>query len=200
VLQLIESFVIQTLIKEKKEKVLLFHHHKVYGEAISELLENNGIRFFCINQSTSTQKRIEYQDAFQSQTGAQTVHTDSSSSEEEIPVKKEEYDVGLLSIKAAGAGLTLTAANNVVFTELLFGPDDMLQAEDRVHRIGQEKSVNIFYCIQEQSTDDINWGMMHKKNKTARQIIEGESKSNLGAGRSKLADMIQIPDALPIDK
>ena len=82
--------------------------------------------------------------------------------------------MALLSITAAGTGLTLTAASTVVFTEILFGPDQHLQAEDRAHRIGQENQVNIFYLIEPKTTDDINFGLIRKKERESSRMLDGK--------------------------
>ena len=59
----------------------------------------------------------------------------------------KECRIAILSIKAAGTGLTLTAASTVIFAELSWVPGDIQQAEDRVHRIGQNDSVNIQFLM-----------------------------------------------------
>lgn len=55
--------------------------------------------------------------------------------------------------QAAKEGLTLTVANNVVFYDRGFNLDDYLQAQDRIHRISQQKTCNIYNLMMEDSVD-----------------------------------------------
>lgn len=59
-------------------------------------------------------------------------------------------------------GLTLTAAHTVVFAELYWVPGQMLQAEDRVHRIGQTEMVDVHYCIAQGSLDERVYASLNK--------------------------------------
>merc|ERR1711967_192553 len=87
--------------------------------------------------------------------------------------QKDEIRVALLSITAAGAGLTLTAAHTVVFAELYWVPGQMMQAEDRAHRIGQVHSVDVHYCIAEGTLDEVIFGSLNKKSKDTTSILNG---------------------------
>ncbi|UKK02418.2 DEAD-box family helicase [Theileria orientalis] len=54
------------------------------------------------------------------------------------------YRIMLISTKVGGIGLNLTRANNVILMDQSWNPHNDLQAEDRAHRIGQDKPVNIY--------------------------------------------------------
>jgi SNF2 family DNA or RNA helicase len=53
----------------------------------------------------------------------------------------------LSTIRAGGVGINLVCADTVVFTDLSWTPADLLQAEDRLLRIGQKNNVNVYYLI-----------------------------------------------------
>lgn len=56
-------------------------------------------------------------------------------------------------IAAAGVGLTLTAASTVLFGEEPWTPGDVIQCEDRLHRIGQRDTVRVFHLVADGSID-----------------------------------------------
>ncbi len=60
---------------------------------------------------------------------------------------RDAFDVMLLSPKAGGVGLTLTAANNVIHLSRWWNPAVEDQCTDRVFRIGQEREVNVYYPL-----------------------------------------------------
>lgn len=79
----------------------------------------------------------------------------------------------LLSISAAGVGLTLTASSTVVFAELHWTPGMMIQAEDRAHRIGQKNSVNCHYLIGQGTLDNLLYNYLLKKINNVSTFVDG---------------------------
>ncbi|CEF64135.1 SWI/SNF-related matrix-associated actin-dependent regulator of chromatin subfamily A member 5 [Strongyloides ratti] len=69
----------------------------------------------------------------------------------------------LLSTRAGGIGITLTAADVVIFYDIDWNPQMDLQAADRVHRIGQKKQVKIFRLIAEGTVDEEIYKVAEKK-------------------------------------
>jgi len=123
-----------TSLLENDIKILIFAHHLAVMDEIEEHLKNIKLGYMRIDGSTSNDMRKKNVKNFEEDSN---IHS------------------ALLSITAASVGITLTAASNVVFAELHWTPANLLQAEDRVHRIGQKSSVNIHYLIGENTLDHI---------------------------------------------
>ena len=123
-------------------KFLVFAHHHTVLDGIEQFLVKEGAQYFRLDGHTLPADRQAGVDRFQNDSRCR---------------------VALLSITAGGTGITLTASSTVVFAELQFTPALLLQAEDRVHRIGQPNAVNIHYLLGRHSLDDLLWPMLVKK-------------------------------------
>src|SRR5207249_1398180 len=88
---------------------------------------------------------------------------------------KDEMRVALLSIMAANNGITLTAADIVLFSELTWDPSALFQGEDRAHRIGRCDKVIVKYIVAKDTIDDLMWSVITKKIHTTENILD---KSN----------------------
>ncbi|KAL3534302.1 hypothetical protein ACH5RR_002763 [Cinchona calisaya] len=91
--------------------------------------------------------------------------------------EKSCIKAAVLSIKTGGFGLTLTAASTVIFAELSWTPGDLIQAEDRAHRIGQVSSVNVYYLLANDTVDDIIWDVVQSKLDNLGQMLDGHENS-----------------------
>ena len=78
------------------------------------------------------------------------------------------------NVKAAGVGITLTAAEVVIFNDLSFVPSDMSQAEDRAFRIGQKKSVSCIYPIYENTIERKIFNIVNNK-KSVIDTVMGDN-------------------------
>ena len=116
---------------ENEDKVVVFCHHKVMADALMESFLHAAVR---VTGETSQIDRQKAVDQFQTQ-------------------KDRRLFIG--NIKAAGVGLTLTAARTVVFAELSWVPGEVTQAEDRCHRIGQTDSVLVQHLVLQGSIDAV---------------------------------------------
>ncbi|XP_045151674.1 SWI/SNF-related matrix-associated actin-dependent regulator of chromatin subfamily A-like protein 1 isoform X2 [Echinops telfairi] len=130
------------LLESGKEKFLVFAHHKVVLDAITNELERKHVQHIRIDGATSSADREQLCQHFQ---------------------LSERHAVAVLSITAANMGLTFSSADLVVFAELFWNPGVLIQAEDRVHRIGQTSSVGIHYLVAKGTADDYLWPLIQEK-------------------------------------
>ena len=130
-------------IIDAKEKFIVFAYHYEMLNSLEELCKNKKIDYIRIDGNTKQESRYEYVKKFQ---------------------QLENYKVAILSIIAASNGITLTAAHMVIFAELTWTPSIMIQAEDRVHRIGQKSEfVDIQYLYGPETLDDFILDKLQKK-------------------------------------
>ncbi|KAH6768205.1 chromatin remodeling factor18 [Perilla frutescens var. frutescens] len=143
-------------IIEEGCKFLIFAHHQPMIEAIHAFLLKKKVECIRIDGSTPAGSR-------------QALVTDFQ--------EKDSVKAAVLSIKAGGVGLTLTAASTVIFAELSWTPGDIIQAEDRAHRIGQVSSVNVYYLLANDTVDDIIWDVIQNKLDNLGQMLDGRENS-----------------------
>ena len=161
--------VVTELLDSGAEKLLLFGHHKEVLSALEARLVKKKVGLVRIDGDTAVDARLARVDIFQKQAGTR---------------------VALLSICAASHGLTLTAASLVVFAELSWNASDLVQAEDRVHRISQTNAVLIKYCLGG-PVDKIIWETVRRKLNVTSAAISGES-------RTLDAEEAEAPAAAPL--
>jgi len=78
--------------------------------------------------------------------------------------------------KTGGVGLTLTAASTVVFVELPWSPADILQCEDRVHRLGQQKKTWVWFMVGEDTIEESMCKMLEEKHDILSSVLDGKYK------------------------
>jgi SWI/SNF-related matrix-associated actin-dependent regulator 1 of chromatin subfamily A len=74
-------------------------------------------------------------------------------------------------VTACGTGLNLTRANIAVFAELAWSHGSVLQAEDRIHRIGQTSDVRVIYLLARDTSDEVMWRQMQSKHEVLASTI-----------------------------
>lgn len=142
---------------ESEQKVIVFVHHHTMADALMDHFGDAAVAI--TGQVTNKAKRQEAVDRFQ---------TDDS------------VRVFVGSIKAAGEGLTLTAASTVIFAELDWVPANISQCEDRAHRIGQTDFVQVIHLVIDGSLDQRMAEEIVAKQDIADKALDEGSRLVLG--------------------
>jgi SNF2 family DNA or RNA helicase len=140
---------------ENRHKALVFSQFVDHLHIIRDYLDKQGIKYQYLDGSTPMQERKKRVDAFQAGEG----------------------DVFLISLKAGGTGINLTAADYVIHMDPWWNPAVEDQASDRAHRIGQQRPVTIYRLVAKDTIEDKIVELHHHKRDLADSLLEGADVS-----------------------
>ena len=89
-------------------------------------------------------------------------------------INNSSYSVMLCTVGALGVSHTLTVANNIIFYDKPWNPSDIEQCEDRCHRPGTTKSVNVYSLITRDTVDERVENLLNQKEGIANYIVDGK--------------------------
>lgn len=134
-------------ILEQDKKVIIFCN---FTDSLNKITEHFGKAAVKLDGSMSKPERQNSVDQFQDN-------------------PKVKVFVG--NIKAAGVGITLTAAEAVIMNDLSFLPSDHAQSEDRAYRYGQKNNVLVYYPIFENTIEGIIYDILNNKKQVIATVM-----------------------------
>jgi len=150
-------------LRAEGHKALVFSQFVRHLRLVREALEGRGWRLLYLDGSTPTRRRAELVDRFQ--TG--------------------DADAFLISLKAGGTGLNLTAATYVIHMDPWWNPAAEDQATDRTHRIGQERAVTVYRLVARDTVEEAIVRLHRQKRELADALLAGT-----GSGRALSPDQL----------
>lgn len=142
-------------IIEQDKKVIIFTN---FTDTLHKIAEHFGKAAVTLDGSTSKPARQFAVDQFQ---------------------ENDKIKVFVGNLKAAGVGLTLTAAEAVIMNDLSFVPSDHSQAEDRAFRYGQKNNVSVYYPIFDNTIEGAIYDILIKK-KNIFETVMGDNLLDKG--------------------
>lgn len=141
---------------DNKHKALVFSQFTKHLHIVEDHLKSKQIKYQYLDGSTPSHLRQEKIDAFQ----------------------KGEGDVFLISLKAGGTGLNLTAADYVIHLDPWWNPAVEDQASDRAHRLGQLRPVTVYRLVTENTIEEKILKLHETKRDLADSLLEGTDSSS----------------------
>jgi SWI/SNF-related matrix-associated actin-dependent regulator 1 of chromatin subfamily A len=153
-------------ILEQGKKVIIFTN---FTDTLQTIYQHFGKQAVYLDGSCSNSVRQQAVDQFQN---------------------NEKITVFVGNLKAAGVGLTLTAAEVVIMNDLSFVPAEHSQAEDRAYRYGQKSNVLVYYPIFENTIEGAIYDILNKKKQIIRTVMGDQIQENIGDVAEEILNMI----------
>ncbi|KAF4719463.1 choline dehydrogenase 7, partial [Perkinsus olseni] len=171
-------------LMETQQKVLVFSQMTRALDVIEDYLLWKGYKYERLDGNVSGAQRQEAIDRFND--------TSLGTGDAAGPYKQQQPWIFLLSTRAGGVGINLTAANVVVIYDSDWNPQNDMQAQARCHRIGQKKEVKVYRLITRDSYEERMFDVASKKLGLEQALMSGVTKnSKLELSRKELQDLIK---------
>ncbi len=151
---------------ENRHKALVFSQFVGHLSLIRQFLDGKGIKYRYLDGSTPPKERKQEVDAFQAGDG----------------------DLFLISLKAGGLGLNLTAADYVIHMDPWWNPAVEDQASDRAHRIGQQHPVTVYRLVAKNTIEEKIVKLHQEKRDLAGSLLDGTDIS----GKISVDELVQL--------
>ena len=162
-------------LRREKSKILIFSQFTMMLDLIEDYLRWKAYEFERLDGAVKGQQRQEAIDRFNR-------NADGMTPDEE---PEDGSFVFLLSTKAGGVGLNLTAANYVLLFDHDWNPQNDLQAQARCHRIGQKKEVMIFRLVTRGTYEEKMFQVASQKLGLEQAVMSGGGSDSKGPKLSK---------------
>ncbi|GIK54362.1 MAG: hypothetical protein BroJett015_00250 [Chloroflexota bacterium] len=157
-------------IVQQREQVVVFSHFLGMLNLLEEALGQKKLSYIRIDGSTN--KRQNLIDKF----------------------NRREQSVALCSIQATGYGINLIAANHVIHADRRWNPATENQATDRVHRIGQEKTVYVYRIMVRGTLEERIDALLSSKQEIADTIVKAAGEGARQWSREELLELLRPLD------
>ncbi|MBR0306053.1 MAG: DEAD/DEAH box helicase family protein, partial [Lachnospiraceae bacterium] len=154
---------------EAGHKILLFSQFTSMLDIIAKRLDKEKIPYYMLTGSTSKKERMQMVTSFQ----------------------KDDVKVFLISLKAGGTGLNLTAADIVIHYDPWWNVAAQNQATDRAHRIGQENQVTVFKLITKHTVEENILKLQEMKKDLADTVVTEGTGAFSGISKEDLLAMLE---------
>jgi SNF2 family DNA or RNA helicase len=104
--------------------------------------------------------------------------------------RSDNLPLFLISLKAGGIGLNLSAADTVVHFDPWWNPAVEAQATDRAHRIGQTRVVTAYKLIARATVEEKILTLQHKKREMIQSTIESEEPVMIGLSMAEITELL----------
>ena len=152
------------------QKVLLFSSFTSVLDLIAKELEKESITYYQLTGDTKKEERHRLVNQFQN----------------------DDTTVFLISLKAGGTGLNLTAAEAVIHFDPWWNMSAQNQATDRAYRIGQENVVTVYKLVMKDSVEEKILELQNKKKNLADSFVENNEGSITTMSTNDIIELFKV--------